>query len=164
MGALSGCLFAPDSTLTFVFLYMPIELPGRDSEVAKLGVIGGLHPAVPPALCGETGGLAGKCSPSGARPVDKTSAHRNHRFHLRLETPPGSTQWPAPRAAHRWPRATLEPGPWLHARLPLFCSPASARLTGHDPETTTPVMPRDCDLRAPEWTRWNYGSRDAPRL
>lgn len=50
--------FAPDSTLTFVFLFMPIELPRRDSEEAELGVIGGLHPAVPPALCGETGGLA----------------------------------------------------------------------------------------------------------
>lgn len=54
----NATLFAPHSTLTFVFLFMPIELPRRDSEVAELGVIGGLHPAVPPVLCGETGGLA----------------------------------------------------------------------------------------------------------
>lgn len=39
-------------TLTFVFLFMAIKFPRRKFKMPKLGVISGLHPSVPPALCG----------------------------------------------------------------------------------------------------------------
>ena len=38
-------------TLTFVFLFMTIKIPGGESKMPKLGVVSGRHPSVPPALC-----------------------------------------------------------------------------------------------------------------
>lgn len=139
----------PESTLTFVLLFVAIELPRRESEVTEAGVVGGRHPAVPPALCGDsTGQEAGQAQDWAGAGLGRPAKLRPQvapACHLHPETPPGSTLWPAPRGARTRPRVRREPKPWGRASLlpvPLRqWSPQRACL-----ETTSPVTPRDYDI------------------